>query len=83
MLSPNPNKGAFNIQFNSNSGNEIDVKVHDIRGREIYSKSYTNTDFFNENLQLNNVETGVYLVTVQDGGRKEVKKLLYNNLRNF
>lgn len=76
VLSPNPNKGAFNIQINSNSGNEIDVKVHDIRGREIYSKSYTNTGFFNENLQLNNVETGVYLVTVQDGGRKEVKKII-------
>jgi hypothetical protein len=31
---------------------------------------------FNENLQLNNIQSGVYLVTVQDGSRKEVKKIV-------
>ena len=30
----------------------------------------------NENLQLSNVQSGVYLVTVQDGSRKEVKKIV-------
>lgn len=75
-LYPNPNNGTFNIQFTSTSGNNIDVNVHDIRGREIYSKSYSNTGLFNENLQLSNVQSGVYLVTVQDGSRKEVKKIV-------
>ncbi|EAZ96649.1 hypothetical protein FBBAL38_04480 [Flavobacteria bacterium BAL38] len=75
-LFPNPNNGNFNIQFNSNSGNEIKINVHDIRGREIYSKSYTNNGLFNENLQLSNVQSGVYLVTVQDGSRKETKKIV-------
>jgi subtilisin-like proprotein convertase family protein len=75
-LYPNPNNGNFNIQFTSNSGNEIKVNVHDIRGREIYSKSYTNNGLFNENLQLNNVQSGVYLVTVEDGPIKEAKKIV-------
>ncbi|WP_445721241.1 reprolysin-like metallopeptidase, partial [Flavobacterium sp.] len=75
-LYPNPNNGSFTIQFNSNSGNEINVNVHDIRGREIYSKTYSNNGLFNENLQLNNIQSGVYLVTVQDGSRKEVKKIV-------
>jgi hypothetical protein len=75
IIYPNPNNGNFNIQFASNSG-EIKVNVHDIRGREIYSKSYTNSGLFNENLQLSNVQSGVYLVTVQDGARKEVKKIV-------
>ena len=75
-LYPNPNNGNFTIQFNSNSGNEIKVNVHDIRGREIFNKSYDNNGFFNENLQLDNVQSGVYLVTVQDGSRKEVKKIV-------
>ena len=73
---PNPNNGNFTIQFNSNSGNEIKVNVHDIRGREIFNKSYDNNGFFNENLQLDNVQSGVYLVTVEDGSRKEVKKIV-------
>ncbi|UGS23827.1 zinc-dependent metalloprotease [Flavobacterium channae] len=76
ILSPNPNNGNFNIQFNSTTGNEIKINVHDIRGREIFNKSYQNNGLFNENLQLNNVQSGIYLVTVQDGSRKEVKKIV-------
>ena len=76
VIYPNPNNGNFNIQFNSNSGSEIKVNVHDIRGREIFAKSYNNNGLFNESLELNNVQSGVYLVTVQDGARKEVKKIV-------
>ena len=75
-LYPNPNNGNFNIQFNSTSGNEIKVNVHDMRGREIFNKTYTNNGFFNEDLQLSDVQSGVYLVNVQDGNRKEVKKIV-------
>jgi hypothetical protein len=31
---------------------------------------------FNETLQLENIQSGVYLLTVQDGARKEVKKIV-------
>lgn len=75
-LYPNPNNGAFNIQFTSTSTNEIKVNVHDMRGREIYNNSYRNNGLFNESLQLNNVQSGIYMVTVQDGDRKEVKKII-------
>ena len=75
-LFPNPNNGNFNIQFNSTSGNEIKVSVNDIRGREIFNQSYNNNGFFNEMLQLDNIQDGVYLVTVQDGAKKEIKKIV-------
>lgn len=73
---PNPNNGNFNIQFTSNSGNEIKVGVHDMRGREIFTKSYTNNGLFNENLQLSGVQAGIYLVTIQDGSSKVTKKII-------
>ena len=76
VIYPNPNNGNFNVQFTSNSGNEIQVNVHDLRGRQIFTKSYNNSGLFNETLQLNNVQSGIYLVTVQDGSRKEVKKIV-------
>ena len=76
VIYPNPNNGNFNIQFTSTSGNEIKVNLHDVRGREIYAKSFTNNGLFNENLQLDTVQSGVYLVTVQDGSRKVVKKIV-------
>lgn len=73
---PNPNNGSFNIQFNSNSGNEIKVLVHDIRGRQIFERSYNNLGLFNENINLSNVQSGVYMVTVLDGAQKQVKKIV-------
>jgi len=73
---PNPNNGNFTVQFDSNSGNDIKVAVHDIRGRQIFDKSYANNGLFSENLSLSNVQAGIYLVTVQDGERKEVKKIV-------
>ncbi|QBZ97324.1 zinc-dependent metalloprotease [Flavobacterium sangjuense] len=76
VLYPNPGNGNFNIRFNSSSSNEIGVVVHDIRGREIFSRNYQNTGTFEQNVQLTSVQAGVYLVTVKDGNRKEVKKLI-------
>ena len=75
---PNPNNGNFNVQFRSASSNEIRVNVHDIRGREIFSKAYQNTGLFDQHLQLKNTQSGIYLVTVQDGDRKEVRKIIIN-----
>jgi len=73
---PNPNKGNFTVQFNSDSSNDIKVGVHDIRGRLILDKTFQNNGLFSENLQLSNVQSGMYIVTVQDGERKEVKKIV-------
>ena len=73
---PNPNNGNFNIQFTSNSSNEINVGVHDMRGREIFTNKYSNNGLFNENLQLSNVQSGIYLVTIQDGSSKVTKKIV-------
>ena len=64
------------MQFSSNSNNEIKIVVHDLRGREIFANNYNNSGLFNESIQLNNVQSGIYLVTVQDGDRKEVKKII-------
>jgi subtilisin-like proprotein convertase family protein len=74
---PNPNNGSFNIQFsNSNTKSEsIDVTVYDIRGRKIFSNNFSNQATFNENIQLNNPQAGIYLVTIFDGVSKIVKRI--------
>ncbi|RXR24529.1 zinc-dependent metalloprotease [Flavobacterium stagni] len=75
VVYPNPNNGIFNVKFNPAS-NDINVTVHDIRGREVYNKAYTNNGIFDESLNLGAVEAGVYLVTVKDGSKKEVRKIV-------
>jgi hypothetical protein len=76
-LYPNPNKGNFTIKFDSTvTSNEIKVNVYDMRGRTIFENNYSNQVTFNENIQLNNAQAGVYLVSVTDGNQKLVKQLV-------
>ena len=74
-LYPNPNNGTFNVQFTPSS-DKINIVVFDLRGRVIFDKQYQNNGLFNESIQLDNVESGVYLVKIQDGSRKIVKKII-------
>lgn len=76
LLYPNPNNGNFTVQFNSGSNNDIAISVHDMRGRMILNDKYNNTGLFSQNLQLDQVQAGVYLVTVQDGEHKMVKRIV-------
>lgn len=73
---PNPNNGNFNIQFNTNSSNGVKVLVYDMRGRSIFENEFSSSATFNQNIHLNNAQAGVYLLTVTDGERKEVKKIV-------
>ncbi|WP_095953817.1 reprolysin-like metallopeptidase [Flavobacterium sp. ACN6] len=77
-LFPNPNKGNFTIQFSRDSLKEVKVYVHDILGKYVYSKTFQGSGYFIQDIQLPNVPNGVYLVTVTDGEKRTVKKILVN-----
>lgn len=73
---PIPNKGNFTIALSSATSNDINVMVHDVRGRRVFDNSYQNTGSFSQEIQLNNVQTGLYIVTITDGERKEFRKIV-------
>lgn len=73
---PNPSKGIFSFTFNSNTNNDINVNIHDISGREVFKQIYPNTGLIQQNIELKNVSSGVYMVTVLDGEVKTVKKII-------
>lgn len=72
---PNPNKGNFKIQFDE-AADKTDILVHDLSGRLIYKNEYQSSGLFNETVQLNNPQTGIYLVTIKSGNNKTVKKIV-------
>jgi hypothetical protein len=76
VLYPNPNKGNFNVQFTSASSNGVKVLVHDLLGRKLFENKFESNSNFNENIQLKNAQAGVYLLTVIDGDRKDVRKIV-------
>ncbi|MEZ4793124.1 MAG: M12 family metallo-peptidase [Gelidibacter sp.] len=73
---PNPNNGNFTLQLKSGSNQDIQVQVYDIRGRLVFDDSYTNTQNFNQTINLNAVQSGMYLVKVSDGQRQTTKKII-------
>ncbi|MFV5694411.1 reprolysin-like metallopeptidase [Flavobacterium sp. LB3P122] len=76
VLYPNPNKGNFNLKFTSDSTSRIKILVGDLLGRKIFEKEYGIQQNFNENIQLRNVQSGLYLLTVIDGDKKEIRKIV-------
>ena len=73
---PNPNKGEFTIKLNNALSSDVNVEVYDLRGRNIYKKTYKNTSDLNETINLNNVQSGMYILNVSDGERKSTKKII-------
>lgn len=73
---PNPNSGLFTIKLNSHSNSNINVEVYDVRGRSIFKNVYDNTSEFNQSINLNTVQSGMYLVKVSDGERETIKKII-------
>ena len=76
VVYPNPNNGSFNVQLSNLISENVSVKVYDMRGRTIYQTSFNNNGAFNEMIRLNNAEAGVYLMSVTDGDRTEVKRII-------
>ncbi len=76
MVFPNPNNGAFIIKLNGSLERSIDIDIFDFRGRHLYKNSYPNVGDFSQEIQLNYVQSGMYLLRVSDGIRNSTKKLI-------
>lgn len=75
-LYPNPNEGNFNLKFSTTSNSKITISINDISGRDVLSKSYFNKGLFNEKIQLTNIQSGIYLVNINDGVNNMTRKIV-------
>ena len=73
---PNPNNGSFTVELQSNTLNTVSIDIYDIRGRKIHKQAYTNNGNFKQVIELGNIESGLYLMTVSDGQRKTTKRII-------
>ena len=76
MVYPNPNNGNFNVKFKNTATDKVELNVYDMSGRTIFNKNYTSQGDFNENIQLSAVQSGVYLMTIFDGERTQVQRII-------
>lgn len=76
VVFPNPNNGEFTIKLNSSQSRSVNIEVYDLRGRAIYKNKYKNAGDLNENINLNHVQSGMYILNVSDGLRQSTKKII-------
>jgi subtilisin-like proprotein convertase family protein len=75
---PNPGNGNFTVEFASQAAEDVTIAVSDMGGRQIFTKGYKNSGMFSANVNLGNVQSGIYLVTVHSGATKETRKIVVN-----
>lgn len=73
---PNPNDGEFRVKFKSYTlSNKVEIKVYDLSGRTIYARDFINNGDFDKNIRLNKVPSGIYILDVNDGNKKTIRKI--------
>jgi hypothetical protein len=77
-LYPNPNQGSFTLEFNKDMvGEAVGIRVFDIMGRQVFEKKLPPVSRnFKENISLNNVASGTYMVKVDAGANTMYKKVV-------
>lgn len=75
FISPNPNSGRFQINFSILSGNELKGNLYNVQGKLIQSIPLQ-AGVLAQEIQLGEVQEGMYLLQVVDGSNTYVEKLL-------
>lgn len=76
ILSPNPTTGWIQLDLRDVEANELQCRITDIAGREVYGALLNKSNQSIVNLDVSNLGTGSYLLRVYDGNRWGVKKLV-------
>lgn len=77
-VSPNPNNGNFNINLNANIEGNVILEVYNISGQLISQKTYNPTGSFNQQVNLEFLSAGIYILKISDDLRSANKKLVIN-----
>jgi len=76
---PNPTKGTVTVEFKSQSKEGTQIYIHDILGKTVYSESFEHVDNFNKQITMPiGSSSGVYFLTIVDGDKRTVKKIILN-----
>ncbi|RLD41674.1 MAG: hypothetical protein DRI86_12970 [Bacteroidetes bacterium] len=77
VVSPNPNKGVFNLVLKNISG-DIEIDITDISGKIVFNKKYRSNGAFNETIDLPYLSKGMYILKIENEGRVKTQKFVVN-----
>jgi Subtilase family/GEVED domain/Secretion system C-terminal sorting domain len=77
VISPNPNRGVFNVQFFETESANSDLRVLDINGQLLYESQNPNfKGSFSKTINLGAVSAGVYVLQLEIGSKKYIQKIV-------
>jgi hypothetical protein len=76
---PVPSKGNVNIEFSSNTKDNITIKVFDVTGQRVFERTdRKSTPVYKTNINLSLMPAGVYMAVIQAGEKVFTKKIVIN-----
>ncbi len=76
-LFPNPSNGRFRLSFDTFSPVAVQLNVYDLTGRKVSSKNFTQVGLrFDEELSFETLSKGVYLLSIENDGKRTTRKLV-------
>jgi len=77
---PNPVKNIFNVKIINPDAEKVFISLFDLQGREILQVSeVSNNATFTKEINLRNISSGIYLLSVQQGKKKSINKIIVSN----
>ena len=84
FIYPNPNNGYFSLR-NLDNYNKMQISVYDLAGKNIFSKTETDSGIYSQPIDLSDLVNGVYLMEVIGSKAGEAqhfyKKIIISNDR--
>lgn len=76
-LYPNPSNGSFNLKFNTESNENVEIQLYDLTGRLVKELQFSNVSFqFSERISFQNTAKGFYVLKIKNGTKQTSRKLL-------
>jgi hypothetical protein len=65
------------VTISVSKNKHVNVSLFDIRGRKVYGQLHNNTsDSFTEKVDFSSMASGVYMLNVESGLKRAIKKLV-------
>lgn len=75
-ISPNPNNGLLTMVITSNKAATYTVNVRNTIGQQVYAEALSINGSITKQIDLTQFEKGVYIVSLENGAEKIVKKII-------
>ena len=76
---PNPSDGIFNISFNVEKTNNIEIKIIDLTGRTVFTDNQNNySGIYKKQIDISSFAKGTYILNIKSGNKIKTEKIVLN-----